>query len=66
MDGKITLKAARVNAGLTQKELAKKIGKSETTIVKWEKDKTGKKISIENLEKICKVLKIGFNEIFFD
>lgn len=64
MSGKITLKAARVNAGLTQKELAEKIGKSETTIVKWENDQTGKKISIENLEKLCKILNIGFNDIF--
>nr|DAK35242.1 MAG TPA: Helix-turn-helix XRE-family like protein [Caudoviricetes sp.] len=66
MSGKITLKAARVNAGLTQKELAEKIGKSETTIVKWENDQTGKKISIENLEKLCKILNIGFNDIFFN
>ena len=66
MSGKITLKAARVNAGLTQKELAEKIGKSETTIVKWENGQTGKKISIENLEKLCKILNIGFNDIFFN
>lgn len=66
MSGKITLKAARVNAGLTQKELAEKVGKSETTIVKWENDQTGKKISIENLEKLCKILNIGFNDIFFN
>lgn len=62
---KLTLKAARVNAGLTQKELAQMIGKSETTIVKWENDKTGKKITIESLEKICKILKIGIGDIFF-
>lgn len=66
MSGKITLKAARINAGLTQKELAEKVGKSETTIVKWENDQTGKKISIENLEKLCKILNIGFNDIFFN
>ncbi len=63
---KLTLKAARVNAGLTQKELAELIGKSETTIVKWENDKTGKKITIESLEKICKILKIGIGDIFFE
>lgn len=63
---KLTLKAARVNAGLTQKELAQMIGKSETTIVKWENDKTGKKITIESLEKICKILKIGIGDIFFE
>lgn len=51
MSGKITLKVTRVNTGFTQKELAEKIGKSETTIVKWENDQTGKKISIENIKK---------------
>lgn len=35
---KITLKAARVNAGLTLKEAAKKLGVCETTLVRWEKD----------------------------
>lgn len=35
---KITLKSARVNAGLTQKEAAKKIGIDETTLINWEKD----------------------------
>lgn len=30
---KISLEAARVNAGLTQKELAEKLGVSNTTIV---------------------------------
>lgn len=37
---KITLKAARVNAGMTQKEAADKIGVSETTIINWENGKT--------------------------
>jgi conserved domain protein len=32
----ISLKAARVNAGLTQVEAAKKIGKSPNTIILWE------------------------------
>lgn len=36
---KISLEAARVNAGLTQKELAEKLGVSNTTIVNWEKRK---------------------------
>lgn len=37
MDTKITLRAARVNAGKTQKAVADEIGVSNTTIVKWEK-----------------------------
>lgn len=32
----ISIKAARVNAGLTQNEVAKAIGKSKTTIVSYE------------------------------
>lgn len=33
----ITLKAARVNSGLNQKEAAKLIGVSRATIMSWEK-----------------------------
>ena len=32
----ISLKAARVNAGLTQVEVAEKLGKSPNTIILWE------------------------------
>lgn len=34
---KLTLKAARINAGLTQAEAAEKIGVSVTTLVSYEK-----------------------------
>ena len=40
MNIKITMEAARVNAGLTQKQLANKCGVSESTILSWEKGKT--------------------------
>ena len=33
---KMTLKAARVNAGLTQEEAAKSIGVTKNTIYRWE------------------------------
>lgn len=33
---KITLKAARVNAGLTQAEAAKRLEISPSTLIKWE------------------------------
>ena len=36
---KITLKAARVNAGLTQAEVAKTVKKSKNTIVNYESGK---------------------------
>ena len=37
---KITLKAARVNADLLQKEVADKLGVSIHTIMNWEKGRT--------------------------
>lgn len=37
---KITLQAARVNAGLTQEELAEKMGVSRVTVINWENGKS--------------------------
>jgi len=42
---KISLEAARVNAKLTQKELAEKLGVSNGTIVNWEKGETEPSLS---------------------
>ena len=39
-DLKISLAAARVNAKMTQEEVAKAINKSKNTIVNWENGKT--------------------------
>ena len=36
---KITLTAARVNSGLTQEEIAEKMGVSRSTIIAWENGK---------------------------
>ena len=44
---KISLAAARVNADLTQKELAEKCGVSESTIINWENGK-----SLPNMKKL--------------
>ena len=41
MEFKITPKAARINAGLTQDEAAKALGVSTPTLINWE---TGKRI----------------------
>lgn len=37
---KISLKAARVNANLTQQEVAEKLGVSKHTVINWENGKT--------------------------
>lgn len=60
---KISLKAARVNAGLTQKELAERVSKNESTIIKWEKFPN--KIPLGDFKKICKELNVNIDQIFF-
>lgn len=42
---KISLEAVRVNAKMTQKEWARKLKVSNTTVVNWEKGKTEPNIS---------------------
>lgn len=49
---KITLKSARVNANLTQQEIADKLCVSKHTIINWEKGKT--KISYPCLDMLCR------------
>lgn len=63
MDGfKITLKAARVNSGLTQQEAASSIGINKNTLIKWEQGKT----SPDGLKLIalCELYHIPLNNIF--
>lgn len=52
----ITLKAARVNAGLSQQDLANVIGVHVSTIVNWENAKTSPKMT--DFEKLCDCLKV--------
>ena len=47
---KITLKAARVNSGLTQAEAAKEMGVSTVTLGLWEKNP--EKIKWQNIRKL--------------
>ena len=42
---KIKLNAARVNAGLTQTEVARKLNRNKQTIVNWEKGFTQIKVN---------------------
>jgi len=59
---KITLKAARVNAGLTQTEAAEKIGVSATTIQNWESGK--KDLRYSHFLKACEVYDMDPEQIF--
>lgn len=58
----ISLEAARVNAGLTQKELAEILGVSNVTVANWEKGVT--EPSASQLRKISELSKIPLDFIF--
>jgi transcriptional regulator with XRE-family HTH domain len=59
---KIMLAAARVNAGMTQKELAKYMDVDISTITNWEKGKS--EPSTSQLRKISQVSGIPMDYIF--
>lgn len=60
---KITLRAARVNAGLSQQEAAGKIGVAVSTLRNWENGKTFP--NQPKIERICEVYGITFDVLFF-
>ena len=60
---KISLKAARVNAQLSQQEAAERIGVAVSTLRNWEAGKTYPKQP--QIEKLCDVYGISFDILFF-
>lgn len=56
---KISLKAARVNAGLTQKEAAEKLNISNKTLQNWEKHVTMPRT--DKITSICDLYKIQYD-----
>lgn len=59
----IHLKAARVNAGLTQEEVAEKLGKSKTTIVNYELYRS--KPDIETAQKLAELYGMSVDNIIW-
>lgn len=53
---RISLKAARVNAGFTQGEVAALLRKSKMTIVAWESGKT--RVDLANFKMLCDLYKM--------
>lgn len=60
---KFSLASARVNAKLTQGEVAVKLGVSPSTVRNWEKGKTFPKQPI--IEKLCNLYNIPYDYIDF-
>lgn len=63
MEFKISLKAARVNAGLTILEACEKLGISKDTMIRWEREPW--LISAINMDKISKVYNLSIDNINF-
>ena len=60
---KITLEAARVNAGYTQKEAAQMLKISNGTLGKWEKGETFP--SADKINEICELYGVGYDHLNF-
>ena len=58
---KISLKAARVNAGLSQDAVAKVLKKSNKTVQLWETGRT--EIDRANFEMLCHLYKVSIDDI---
>lgn len=59
----MTLKAARVNAGLTQKEAANKLGVSVYSLINYEKGTSSPSVNV--LKKIEELYGIPYHRIIF-
>lgn len=59
----MTLKAARVNVGLSQEQAAKALGKSRTTLANWESGRTSP--SMEMGKKIAELYKTSVDCLIF-
>lgn len=60
---KMTLKAARVNAGLSQKEAGKRLNVSEDVVSNWERGLSFP--DVIQLEKIERVYNVSYNNLIF-
>lgn len=58
----ITLAAARVNANLTQEDVANALGVSKGTIINWEKGRISPKYS--QMVKLCEIYNMPLDYIF--
>lgn len=60
---KISLKAARINAGFSQKEAANLLKVSNKTLSNWENGDTFP--SAKKIECLCKLYGVSYNNIIF-
>jgi DNA-binding XRE family transcriptional regulator len=61
---KVTLKAARINKGLTQEDVAKALNVTKKTVGSWEMGKTMPKI--DKIENLCSLLGCRYDDIIWN
>jgi len=57
----ITLKAARINAGFTQKQVEKQLGYARSTLTRWESGKCNP--SARKLKALCELYGVSLEDI---
>lgn len=60
---KITLKAARVNIGMTQKDAAKRLNVSNKTLCNWENGTSVPKV--DKIDAICNLYNVTYDNLIF-
>ena len=60
---KISLRAARINAGLSQKEVAQILKISNKTLHNWESGKTSP--DAKYVDALCELYKVSYNDLNF-
>lgn len=58
---RITIKAARVNRGYTQEDVASALNVTKKTVGSWENGKTMPKLTL--VEPLCSFLGVGYDDI---
>lgn len=58
---RVTLKAARINKGLTQEDVAKALNVTKKTVGSWEMGKTMPKI--DKIEHLCQLFGCNYDDI---
>ena len=60
---KLTLKAARVNVGMTQKDVAKRLKISNKTVCSWENGDTAP--NVQQVEALCGLYGVAYDNLIF-
>ncbi len=58
---RMSMKAIRIDRGLTQAQLGKAVGVGKKTVSSWEQGKT--RPSLDKIDAICEVLNVSYDNV---